>query len=237
MDKYLIMKIKPGIIYISIFTLLFSSCKSFTEGKDMNEGIIYYQINYLEDERDNPIITLLPSEMTVKFKDNSTVSDIQGFMGFFEMKYIANTVSEESFALLKIMGKKYVYQVENKGLNMGYELMTDLHFEDSDGTKIIAGYKCKQKKATCSVPGIENFDIYYTDEINIKNPNIGTPFKDIEGVLMEFNVNQNGINMLFTVKSVEQTDIDSLDFKIPDGYKKVDKNEMKDIIKSFNPQK
>jgi len=222
------------------FFLLFSvsvylqSCKSGSKKSGIDEGKIEFEITYLDSERENPLIALLPTSMVLKFKNNSTVSNIEGFFGTFKLTYISDSQIGKNSSLLKVLDKKYMYQVDTTQPPFGYEAMRNINIVRTKNTKVVAGYKCQEAKFTCPEISKESMLIYFTDEIDIKNPNSNNPFKEIGGVLLEFQVKLNEINMKFTAKKVISEDVDDTEFEVPKGYTNVDKAEMEKIMESFN---
>ena len=64
--------------------------------------------------------------------------------------------------------------------------MKDIEIKTTGKTSVICGYHCKNAQVTFACNRNKVYDIWFTDEINVKDPNAGTPYKDIEGVLMDF---------------------------------------------------
>jgi len=226
--------IKITLISSALIFCIFSSifCNKLKSDTKPDEGVITYEITYLDSERENPIIALLPKEMIVKFKDNKTATIIEGFMGFFEMTFV--TDKNKSFTLLKIMGNKYYSEIDSNSLNFGYEKMQGLTVKKINETKLISGFKCNRAQIVCDSISSEPFNVYYTNDISIKNPNAASPYSGIEGVLMNFKVNLNNINMSMNATKVVSEDIDDAVFSIPQEYKKVDKSEMIKLITGFS---
>lgn len=222
------------------FLLIVSSCFFYsacgltgTDGDKIDEGLIKFNIEYLDDEKENPVISLLPTEMTLKFKKSSTVAKINGFFGVFSMSYITDATKNINLTLLKIMDKKYMYEIDTSGQAVGYEQMVGLQVQKTQNTKMVAGYLCYEARIVCP-EGREGFSVYYTNDLDIKGSNKYNPFKDIDGVLLEFRANLNNINMKFTAKEVVETKIENTEFSIPEDYKKVSKDEMQAIVDGFN---
>ena len=73
-----------------------------------------YDITYLEDENENPIISLMPSQLDMSFKNNSVQMEVEGWMGVFKSSFKKNEPKNEAITLLKMMNKKYCYRSDNK---------------------------------------------------------------------------------------------------------------------------
>lgn len=219
-----------GIIVIISLSLL--GCNSvFKSGH--TEGIITYELTYLQSEDENQIISLLPTEMNLMFKDNYTHQKVEGWMGIFYMGGIFDVKKDKKTALLKIMGKKYQYsQPSNVQVDFGFDPYDGMKIESTNETKEIAGVKCK--KYHISFPNHkDDFDIYTTNEIKIKNANWNNPFHSIDGILFEYQIKMFGIDTRITAKSVEYIEVSDNEFVVPDGYEKVSKEDMEEVINNL----
>jgi len=218
------MKIK----YIFLFFILiaFYSCDKFFVN---DQGVITYELKYLEDEKDKPVISLLPTEMEFYYKDDNTCQKVEGWMSIFSIIGISDFKTGTKYALLKIMADKYMYK-SSGSTAFGYEPMEGKKIEFTDEIKEIAGYKCK--KAIVKYKGDE-FDVYYTDKIKIKNPNWNNPYKEIKGVLMEYQISMFDIKTEIKAVKIENNEVDDGVFVVPDGYNEVTKQKMEDVINNL----
>ena len=89
------------LILLFIVAFVINSCDIQLGGK-FDEGIIEYDLKYLEDENQNPIISLLPTTMSFQFKDNNCIQSVEGWMGIFKMGGIYNNDEQLTTAFLKI---------------------------------------------------------------------------------------------------------------------------------------
>lgn len=196
----------------------------------MDEGVITYDIKYLEDEKTNPIITLLPTQMVYKFKENNYIQRVEGWMGIFIMAGINYEEEKKHSALLKIMNEKYVYVGD---LAFGYDEYPGMEIEYVNETKMIAGFKCKKANIVFKNGEYENFSVFYCDEFDIKDPNFFNPFKSIPGVCMEYTYELFGITTSLTAVKFENIEVDPVEFEVPSEYKNVSKDEMEEVINNL----
>ncbi|MBU0763444.1 MAG: hypothetical protein KJ607_01275, partial [Bacteroidetes bacterium] len=221
-----------SFLFISLIFLTTCGDNGFFSDK-ISEGIIEYVITYIEDEKDNPLIALLPTTLAFKFKEDNSMQKIEGWMGIFIMAGINNVEQGTYSALLKIMNEKYCYQTTNDGEPFGFDEMPGMNIEITQEEKEIAGYKCKKARITFSDSTMQDFDIYYFDKIKLKNPNCHNPFREIPGVLMEYQMAFQGIKMTLKATKVEKIEVQDDEFTIPDGYIMVSRDEMDEKIKSL----
>lgn len=219
-------------LFILISMIIFTSCKEYTRSEKVTEGYIVYDIEYVDDSLNRLVKSVLPNEMKVKFKNNSIKNQMKGFSNFFNFTHIKNTQENTNTTLLTIFDKKYKYTEELNGPSIFFKDRPDIQIEYTDEEKEIAGYKCKRIKIVLpevTVDSVE-FNVYYTDSILIEGFNSHTPFRSIDGVLMEFQLDFYDIPMKLKAKEVKETKIPSEEFEISDEYKPINKKTMEEII-------
>lgn len=219
-------------ITIVITVLIFQSCH-FNEGKSgISEGTMKYNITYLEDESENPIISLMPAQLNMSFKNNSVIMEVEGWMGIFKSSFIKSGQKSEAVTLLKMMNKKYCYRSVGHQGYLGFSAYNNAKIEFDDETKQILNFLCKHAKVTIQDKDLL-FDIYFTDEIKIDKPNEFTPFENVPGVLLEFQIEINGIPMYLIASEIIEVDVASEIFQVPNGYKDVEREELDNIFSSI----
>lgn len=227
------MKFTRGIKFIVVVLsiVLVASCARITKHK-VDEGIMKYEITYLEDKANNPLISLLPSCLDMYFKDNSVLLNVEGWMGIFQSAFIKQASTGDFITMLKIMNKKYYYKSDSVEGFMGDTKYLNLKITFDDEIKEILTYKCQHAVVYVPANGV-TFDVYYTTDIYVDSPNKNTVFEEIPGVLMEFQVEMKGIPM--HLKAIELTEgkVNDEVFCIPEGYKEVDKQEVDTIFTSI----
>ncbi len=220
--------------FIMCFILFLFSCKENEPNKIINEGEIKYQIQYIDDAQINSLIPLLPNEVTTSFKNNASRTIIEGLFGTFKLIYVINDSSKSNLTLLQILDKKYVYLTGMDDMAFGYKEMKKVKIQYTNKLKRIAGYKCKNAKAIFENGILDTVDIYYTNDIRLLNANLNNPFREIDGVLMEFSVNLVDINMKFIAKKVIAKKIDDKLFVLPKGFVEISENRMHELISNYN---
>lgn len=221
-----------------VIITLITSCDS-AKNEDKSQGIIHYKLTYLDSERENPIITLLPTTMDVKFKKQYLSNTLAGDMGLFTIRFIINGEKKTNTTLIAILGEKYSYTAPMDAEIPGYEKITDLKLVN---TKKSIKYQQFFAKET-TINYINNAKkqvskkIVFSDSLHISYASYFTPFKKIDGLLLQFETQFSGINMRFEVENIEYKEISDEEFKIPDNYKAVDKNEMLKVMNKYLPQK
>jgi GLPGLI family protein len=185
-------------------------CGNKKAGNGISEGVIEYDAEPVD--KAHPMADLAPSKMTVKFKDNKSCVDLSAGMGLFSTSFISDPETHTMIQLVKLLNKKYVHIFDTIELKKENAVGPRMVIEKTNETKMIATYKCK--KAIIKFPGNEHssFDVYYTNDISIETPNWSNPFSELDGVLMEYQISQHGLEMHFLAKSVTSSDVDDATF-------------------------
>jgi len=68
----------------------------------------------------------------------------------------------------------------------GFDAMSGIEIRKTNRTEVICGFNCKNAEVTFPSDRKKVYQIWYTNEINVRNPNNATPFSEIDGVLMSF---------------------------------------------------
>ncbi len=218
-------------IFVLLIIILFLACN---KRRGPKEGELIYKVTYLKSENANIILNLLPKTVTIRFKNNSTVTYVEGFLGAFKLKIISNFKEKESYTALAVMGKKYFSQNHIDSLSAGYEDFKNLTIKkESDDTVLYSGLPCYRANILCEQMGDSVVSILYTNRINIKRPNSNSPYTDIDGVLVKFQTKVAGIDMLFELKKYNKISVNNNEFEKPKGYKKISNKELNEILQSF----
>lgn len=200
----------------------------------MQEGVIKYKITYLKDKQDNPLLALLPEQTYMYFNENHTQFVITGWMGIFESKFTKNDADKEMVVALKMLNKKYFYKSKELSdfMGVGTNKKNNWTISFDKKTKQILDYECKHA-FIIDKNNNTSLDLYYTDEIGNKNPNLNTFYEPIKGTLMELQLEVNGIPMLLEANDVIPKEIPAHFFSIPEDYIEVKKQFIDSIFLSI----
>jgi len=224
---------KQAILFFSLVgVLFFNSCSKIDYSGKVKEGIIEYDIEYL-NSTEVSVSNLLPKRMVIKFKNNNTINKIESFSGIVSFTHLSNYKKKKHVTLVKLLNKKFQYHEENTLSSLNFESLPGMKLIPTDEYTKIAGYNCRKVRATFEDSTDASFDIYYTNEIKIANPNRNTPYKEIEGVLLQFDVKMYNFNVRFKANSIQKCKVSDSEFAVPVDYKMVNKDTMEEIINLF----
>jgi len=228
------MKIKFILVLVSALVLTLSCNNGEEKNPKFKEGIIEYKVTYLENKMSKNIPTnLLPGVMVLKFKNDKSKLTIDGFMGLFSLVIITDHKKKVSTALLKVIGNKYYYTSEPGEDLFCFNEIPGMKIELRKGVKDILGFKAKRGRVIFPESNQEPFLFYYTDGINLRNPNFYNPYNEVDGVLLKFQVNLNKLRMELNAVNVKQKEIDVNDFKVTEEYTRVGRKDMEEILNTL----
>ena len=173
---------------------------------------------------------MMPRQMTMEYKKNIIRNSIEGGLGFFNLVNISDLGNFKNTTYLKFIDIKYIYKGKRKETPCCFGKLEGMQLDYTEETREIAGFTCRHAIARFPDDGIEPFDIWYTEEIPLDHPNGNSPFRDVPGVMLEFNSLLGDVTMHLQARKFEAVDVHDREFKSPDNYKLVTKTEMEKII-------
>lgn len=212
-----------------LYILAFTGCSNTNE-KFISEGSIEYDATCVDQS--NSMASMAPSKMTIKFKNNKSCAEMSAGMGLFSTSFISDPETKSMIQLVKLLNKKFSL-VEHEADIKKENALYPVEITPVKGTKVIAGYNCKKAHVKVNDENASEFDVYYTEDLNIKDPNFANPYCKIDGVLMEYQLKKFGLEMKFTAKTVKPEEIDDATFELPAEYKAISKAEMDNFFLSL----
>ncbi len=208
-----------------------TGCKTNLFTGKLSEGTIEYDITYIHPEELTMGADMMPKVMTYKFTEGLTSSGISAGMGILDSYVITDRENQSLVQTLSILGKKYKVSYGPKQIDSVLALEPKMKLIPSEETKKIAGYKCM--KVTCDFedPNMADVDVYYTNDIEVSQPNWYSTYKGIDGVMMEFYLYRYNIHMKLTAKQVIKESVESSVFEVSPEYKSISGAEMDSYFK------
>lgn len=213
-----------------IFLTLFAASlvlMSFSSPPKGFKGTITYKITYEGDDINQQMLSFLPKTMISHFSGSMTRTDL--IMGMGKTIKIKDGDNKSVVSLFDMMGQKVGYSENYEEILEGMDVESVAEVEIRDETKEIAGYNCKRAVIKTKGPDGEKIrmNAWFTEELGKYNNYFDTPeFKDIEGILLEFEMKTPQFTMVFTAASVEKKKVSKKEFEVPDGYDMKSKEEI-----------
>lgn len=204
------------VVLIPVFISGFTPPKEFT-------GTIVYNISYDTEKMDPQMAAYLPKTMKMTVK--APMSRMEMSMGMGKNITIFDSDTRAGVSLVDMMGMKIAVKTTAEDMEKEIQEAGDVEVIKLDDTKEILGYTCK--KAIVKVKGSSELTVYYTDEIDTGIDNSSNViFRDIEGMMLEFEMDQDGLQMHFVAVNIDKKKVSDDLFEIPEGYEEMTKEEM-----------
>lgn len=226
------MSFRSGLLFAAVISLSLNSCRD-KGGINIDQGEIHYTIEYKGDV--SSMKELMPKNLIVYFKDDKTLMEMSTF-GNSGILNLSNPEDKIFDTYISLMTIRYFYVGEPGEIYPGFEAMKDIEIRKTSRSAIICGFNCKNAEVTLAGNKSNTYEIWYTNEIKIKEPNATTPFKDIDGVLMKFFFLVGTSEMHFTAETVFKKDIPDKTFDRREKYIRISRDKIDEFIKKFiNP--
>jgi len=187
--------------------------------KHMHEGEIYYSIKYIKNPSSLPA-EFLPKELVISFNDDRIYSNLKAPFGNSGISSVINPKENIYDTYLNMLSFKYYYEGTADEIQPGFSAMDGIIFRETGRVSEICGFTCNQLETM--IPGSDSARfIWYTNEIKVTGANLLTPYREIEGVLMDFFYIIGEAELSFTADEVFVKEIPEKDFEKRPNYKKV----------------
>jgi len=218
-----------ALLIIIIVSFILYSCKRDGAGH-FTQGEIHYNVSYTGQVTRMPM-EIMPKNLIVSFKDDKIIYELISPIGNSGIINLSNPSKEIYDTYLSLFSIKYYYSSRPGEIYPGFEAMRGIEIKKTVKSSTICGLKCKNAEVTFPSDRSKVYNIWYTDEIPVSNPNASTPFYEIDGVLMSFFFFIGRSEFHFEAQNIYRKDMSDRIFDRKDHYKKVSK---KDINKFIN---
>jgi hypothetical protein len=203
------------------------SCKE-KGGKFIDQGEIHYNIDYQGNFGVFPK-EVLPQNLIVSFKKDKMLFEMIGFgkSGILNLSNPEKGIFDTYFSFFT---RKYYYPAEPGELFPGFDAMDGMILKKTSKTSVICGFNCKNAEVTFPSDRKKLYDIWYTNEIKVKNPNAFTPFNQVDGVLMSFFFFLGPAELHFDAETVYKKEIPDETFERREQYERVSRENINKFI-------
>ena len=217
---------------------ILAGCGSNLLNGKVAEGVIEYALTFPDYDPNGIMAGMLPERTTVSFADNKQVAELSAGMGIFRTTMVADAKGKAMDYHLSMMSKKMVAHLQQRDLglfNADSGSPTILFTEDVD---TIAGYPCKRAIAIFDRMEFPEIDLWYTNDIQLKDPNWFGPFAEVPGVLLRYDIVQLGMRMRLDAISVTPGKVDATKFQVKPEFQQVPAevlhNELAEVLGTFS---
>ncbi len=205
------------------------SCKE-RGSRYINQGEIHYNISY--SGTIGVPVEFLPQNLIVSFKKDKILFEMTG-IGNSGIINLANPEKGIYDTYYSFFNKKYYYAAKPGEYYPGFEEMRRIEIRKTSKKAVICNYNCKNAEVTFSDNKEKVYEIWYTNEIDVKNPNAATPFEQIDGVLMSFFFIMGPTELNFKAETVFRKDLPDETFDRKKKFVKVSKDQIDKFINNL----
>ena len=197
---------------------------------DIDQGIIEYDVSYSELDSNNIMLEMLPSKMIMIFKDDKYISKLETTAGIVEMAVLADQKNQRMYNLVKIFSDRYALELDKTEALEMTNVFPQFVLNITDEEKVIAEANCQKAELEFDGSSHKDYIFYFTDEISLKDPNWCTPYYDIKGVLLDYRIQNYGMNMRLKATRITPKEIDDSEFEISDDYEFLTRSEFDELV-------
>ena len=222
------MRSGKGILIAITSILILNSCNKGGAG-NLTQGEIHYDVEYMGQVTRMPK-EIMPKNLIVSFKDDKILYELISPIGNSGITNLANPSKEIYDTYLSLFSIRYFYASRPGEIYPGFDAMSGLEIRKTTKTAEICGLKCKNAEVTFPSDRSKVYDVWYTDEIPVNNPNASTPYYQIDGILMSFFFFIGHSEFHFEAQNIYKKEIPDKVFDRKEHYKKVSKTDINKFI-------
>lgn len=216
----------------------FGGCNSGLLQSRVKEGVIEYALTFPDYDPNSLMAGMLPEKTTVSFTKDQQVAELSAGMGVFRTTLVADNKSQQGDYHLSVLSKKIVAHLQDRDMALFTRENEALTIMYTDQTDTVAGFPCKKAVAIFQDIHQPEVDLWYTDAIQMENPNWFSPFKEIPGVLLRYEIVQNGMRMQLDAVSVTPGPVEASKFTVKNDHEKVEPavlhHELDQVLSTFS---
>jgi hypothetical protein len=219
------------VLFIAVIVAMAGySCKQ-RGGKYIDQGEIHFNIDYIGNFGGMPK-EVLPQNLIVSFKKDKILFEMIGF-GKSGILNLANPEKGLYDTYFSLFTNKLYYAGQPGETYPGFEAMNGMILKKTSKTSVICGYNCNNAEVTFPSDREKVYDIWYTTEIKVKNPNACTPFSQIDGVLMSFFFFLGPAELHFDAENVFSKEVPDITFERREKYLRVSREQINKFIEKM----
>lgn len=205
---------KTGVIaFILVSTAVLAQAQ-----KKIEQGTVTYSVSYelTPDQKSGFDESTLPTESVVEF--NKNLARIQMDLGAALVKVISDSDTKTALLLVDvpIAQKQFATKMSAEDVAKQRGDTKYSNFKPTGQKQTIAGYNAE--KYTYSDNKNVNYELWLTKDVQLAKGAEYEDFAALNGTLVKYSMNVNGVKSNYTLKSIKEGPIDKLSMEVPAGY-------------------
>lgn len=205
------------IIRISVLVLMTMLNTFLYAQKTISEGTIIYNISTQSlDNKSSQADPLSGATNTIYLKGSLSKTEMASPLGKETTIYDAKTGT--GVILKEYSGQKLMITLTKENWVNNNRKFEGIVFVNTTETKKIAGYNCT--KATAKLKDGSEMTVYYTAEININDKEYIQTFKNLQGLVVQYEFESGKLKFKYSMASIDFGTLLVAKFDIPkSGYR------------------
>jgi len=225
------LRLAKRLTYYLLLSLLLVNCgEDAAVEKHLTEGVIVYDVSYPELDSNNLMLEMLPDEMVMYFKGDKWYSELKTGAGIVEMAVIADGENKKLHNMVRLFSDRYVLSLNHQGALMMTNVLPPFQIKPLPRQETLAGALCKWVSIDFGAAKNESYTFAYTNEIDMDHPNWCTPYREIEGVLLDYRIENYGMNMHLVAKQIIPQDLNDNMFIVDERYQPLSRQEFDELV-------
>lgn len=190
------MFVKRSVIPIGICLLFLLSCSP--DKPLVREGTIIYSVDYPNSKKNAFLYSILPKEMEVNFRNGVVRHDIS--RANLQNVLLFNCNQKEVAIYFQYGEEAFKTTLTPKEMQAMLHDQKAYDIQFTEETDTLAGFHVKKAIARGKQDHSDVITLWYTEEIDLRNPNWYNTFHAVPGVLLAYSVDRFGIRMDYRAK-------------------------------------
>lgn len=217
-------------LYIALLGLFWGCAVDNAFKKNISEGVIEYDVTYPDLDSNNIMLEMLPDKMVMTFKRDKYKSELKTAAGIIEMAVVADASTHTMYNLVKIFSDRYVLRLNRAQAKEMTNVLPPFQTVFLEEWETIADAKCQKVLLDFGTAKSESYLFYFTNEIDLQEPNWCTPYEEIKGVLLDYRIENYNMHMRLKATRIIPSKVDDAEFVVDDRYKELSPQEFDALV-------
>lgn len=216
---------------LNILLLMLGLAHTLQAQERTEQGVLHYKIDYptmLPEMK--ALVGALPTEMKASFRYHMLCSETQTKETY--SRTVVNARNHDLMIMFSLNGKKMLIRKTEEQMR---QESPKVYVELKNEQKEIAGYLCKKALVTFLYNDnhTDTVTVFYCESLGPAEFQYEFLFKGIKGMLMEYSLVQEGIEMHYVVTRVEKKEIPASYFEAQPGYTPISDRELQRMMEGY----
>ncbi len=218
-------KLKGFMLTVVLFAVFFSA---HAQRNIAEATIVYDMVIQTGTKTPQSGGALTGAATTVYLKGNNSRTEMTSTLG--KEVTIYNSKTNNAVILKEFSGQKLMITLTRENWVAKNKMYSNIKFELTGETKIIAGYKTK--KAIATMADGKTFEVFYTPELVASNKEYDLTFSNLPGLAVQYEIESGKMKFRYTLSKISYDPVPVSLFDFPtSGYRTMTYEENQNLKK------